>query len=382
MNLMEYKAHELFKTCEIPSAKGAVCDQVEQVENLIEGLRFPVCIKAQVQAGGRGKAGGIKFADSVEEAKEKTTAVLGMDIKGHIVKKVMIVEKVEIEKELYLSIMLDRLSKCPMIIFSIEGGVDIEETAKNNTNKVVKVAIDPLIGIKDYTVRYLINKTGADSKIYGQLYDFLKKLYAMFLQYDCMLAEINPLVITKKGELKALDGKISIDDNALSRQPDIMEFRNSLKEDELVVKARENRFLYVPCDPDGNIAVMSNGSGMVMSCMDLISKKGMKVGVAFDLGGGATSDRIAKAVEIVLSNTKIDTLFISIFGGITRCDEVAGGVKIAMESQSDGKTVIVRIEGTNKEKGVEIIKTIKGKVLSVDSILEGVEVLYSVRSLQ
>ena len=382
MDLMEYKAHELFKESGVPSAKGAVCDSPDGAESLIGGLSFPVCIKAQVQVGGRGKAGGIKFADSVKAAKEAAAAVLGMDIKGHIVEKVMIVEKVEIEKELYLSIMLDRLTKCPMIIFSRLGGVDIEETAKNTPDEVVKIAVDPLIGIKDYTVRYLINKAGADMEIFGQLFDFLRKLYSMFLKYDCTLAEINPLVITMDGELKALDGKVSVDDNALSRQPEILEFRNSLKEDELVVKARENRFLYVPCEPDGNIAVMSNGSGMVMSCMDLISKKGMKVGVAFDLGGGATADRIAKAVEIVLSNKKIDTLFISIFGGITRCDEVAGGVKIAMESQTEEKTVIVRIEGTNKEKGIEIINTVKGNVVSVDSIVEGVKELYLRRSLQ
>ena len=379
MDLMEYKAHELFNECDIPSAKGVVCDSAVQVEGLAAGLNFPVCIKAQVQIGGRGKAGGIKFADSVEEAQKASRDILGMDIKGHAVKKVMIVEKVEIEKEFYLSIMLDRLSKCPIIIFSRAGGVDIEETAKKNPDAVVKVLIDPFVGIRDYTVRYLINKTGVDAGLFEQLFDFLKKLYEMFLKYDCLLTEINPLAITKDNELKALDGKISVDDNALSRQPEILEFRNLLDEDELVIKARQQRFLYVPCEPDGNIAVMSNGSGMVMSCMDLISKKGMKVGVAFDLGGGATSDRIAKAVEIVLSNENIDTLFISIFGGITRCDEVAGGVKLAMESQTKEKTVIVRIEGTNKDRGTDIINSIKGNVVPVGSIIEGVDELYARR---
>ena len=178
----------------------------------------------------------------------------------------------------------------------------------------------------------------------------------MFNEYDCMLAEINPLAVSDTGDLLAVDGKVSIDDNAVGRHPDILEYKNSLDEDELVKEARGSDFLYIPCEPEGNIAVMSNGSGMVMSCMDLISKQNMKVGVAFDLGGGATSERIAKAVNIVLSNKKIDTLFISIFGGITRCDEVAGGLKIAMEKQTDNKLVVIRIEGTNKEEGIKILE--------------------------
>jgi succinyl-CoA synthetase beta subunit len=296
-----------------------------------------------------------------------------MKIKGHIVQKVIITEKVKIVRELYLSTLLDRLTKGPVIIFSSVGGVDIEETAKSDPEKVIKVEIDPVIGIKDYTVRYLINKSGLDIKFYEQLFELLQKLYIMFTEYDCMLAEINPLAITGDGKLIAVDGKVSVDDNALSRQPDILDFRNSLQEDNLVVEARKSGFLYVPCEPEGNIAVMSNGSGMVMSCMDLISKKEMKVGAAFDLGGGATSERIAEAVRIVLSNKSINTLFISIFGGITRCDEVAGGVKLAMEKQTDDKLVVIRIEGTNRGKGLAILKSIKANIVPVDSITEGVK---------
>ena len=381
MDLMEYKAKELFDKYQIPSKKGIVTDDLNGLDLKIADLSFPLVVKAQVQIGGRGKAGGIKFANNYNELVEVSKSILGMDIKGHIVKKLLIVEKAQVGKELYLSIMLDRLTKGPMVIFSSEGGVDIEEVAKIAPEKVIKVSVDPLIGINDYVVRYLISKSGLNESIFEQLLDILKRLYKLFLEFDCMLTEINPLVITEKGKILALDGKISIDDNALSRQPDILEFRNNLPDDELILEARKFKFLYIPCENDGNIAVMSNGSGMIMSCIDLISKQGMKVGAALDLGGGATSERIAEAIRIILSNNNIKALFISIFGGITRCDEVANGLKIAMEKEQGEKTVVIRVEGTNKDLGLEIIKNIKGQVISVDGIKEGVFELAKRREL-
>jgi len=382
MDLMEYKAKELFDRYSIPTTPGVVINSPEELEEKLERIGYPIAAKAQVQIGGRGKAGGIKFAENKEQAMEVSKAIMGMNIKGHIVKRLLITQKTEIARELYLSIMLDRLSKGPMIIFSSMGGVDIEETAKNSPDKVVKIGIDPLIGVKDYTIRYIIDKSGVDSDLFDRLFDLVSKLYKMFCECDCMLTEINPLVVTPDRKLIALDGKVSIDDSALSRQPDILEFRDELTEEELVKEARKFRFLYIPCEADGNIAVMSNGSGMIMSCIDLISKEGMKVGAALDLGGGATSDRIAEAIRIVLSNKNIKALFISIFGGITRCDEVAGGVKIAMESQgNENKMVIIRIEGTNKDKGLEILKSIKGSIIPADSIREGVRELAARREM-
>jgi succinyl-CoA synthetase beta subunit len=199
----------------------------------------------------------------------------------------------------------------------------------------------------------------------------------MFCEYDGMLVEINPLVISQDNLLVALDGKVSVDDSALMRQPDILAFRDSLAEDELVLEARKFRFLYIPCDPDGTVAVMSNGSGMIMSCIDLITQKGMKVGAALDLGGGATADRIQEAIRIVLSNSNIRALFINIFGGITRCDEVAQGVKLAIEKLSTEKILLVRFEGTNKEKGTAILRSIEGNVVQVDGLREGVNELDS-----
>jgi len=194
-----------------------------------------------------------------------------------------------------------------------------------------------------------------------------------------MLAEINPLCISKDQRIIALDGKVSVDDSALYRQPDILEFRDSLQENELVLEARKFNFLYIPCEAEGNIAVLSNGSGMLMSCIDLISKQGMAVGAVLDLGGGATAEKIKEAIRIILSNTKIRALFINIFGGITRCDEVASGVKLAMEAYAQEKLMIVRFEGTNKGEGLEILKSIKGSVIFVDGLREGVKELYGRR---
>jgi succinyl-CoA synthetase, beta subunit len=375
MDLMEYKAKELFDKYEIPTKKGIVVDDATDLASRATGMTFPLVVKAQVQIGGRGKAGGIKFANNVEELLETSKSILGMDIKGHIVKKLLIVEKADIGKELYISILLDRLTKGPVIIFSSQGGVDIEEIARTTPEKVLKVSIDPLIGIHDYVIRYLLGRSGLSDSLFDQMFGLVRKLYKLFREYDCMLTEINPLVITQENKLLALDGKVSVDDNALSRQSDILAFRDSLPEDALILEARKFNFLYIPCEPEGNIAVMSNGSGMIMSCIDLISKQGMQVGAALDLGGGATSERIAEAVRIILTNKNIKALFISIFGGITRCDEVAGGVKLAMEKQAEEKILVIRVEGTNKEKGLEIINSIKGQIISVDGIREGVKVL-------
>lgn len=375
MDLMEYKAKELYDQYAIPTMRGIVIDNLDGLETKASCLNYPVVVKAQVQVGGRGKAGGIKFAENLSELRTASDSILDMDIKGHIVKKLLIVEKLEVSEEWYLSIMLDRMTKGPMVIFSSIGGMDIEETARTSPEKVITATIDPLIGVKDYLPRYLLSKSGLDMTYFDQLYDLLFKLYRMFCEYDCTLVEINPLVISEDKKLVALDGKVSVDDSALIRQADILAFRDSLPDDELILEARKFRFLYIPCEPDGDVAVMSNGSGMIMSCIDLISQKGMIVGAALDLGGGATADRIKEAIRIILSNPKIKKLFINIFGGITRCDEVASGVKLAVEELAGDKLILVRFEGTNKEKGMEILSSIQGNVVAVDGLREGVQEL-------
>lgn len=380
MKLLEYKAKELFDKYGVPTMNGCVIDSSENMEEEIAkaGLSYPVVVKAQVQIGGRGKAGGIRFADTPEEAKKHCEDLLFTELRGYKVNQLLIVEKSENNKtELYLSIMLDRLTKCPMIIFSANGGMEIEQTAKEDPDKIIKLTIDPFVGVKDYMAAYLLSKSGMDMSYKKQLTDMLTKLYAAFMDYSCMLLEINPLVINAEDKLVALDGKVDIDDSALFRLPDIKEFADKLQPDNPLIKeAAAYNFLYIPIEEGGTVAVTSNGSGMLMSCIDLISKEGMKVGAALDLGGGATADRIKEAIRILFSTPGIKAVLINIFGGITRCDEVAGGVKLALEGQHQDKIVVVRMEGTNKEKGLEIIGSIKGvDIVSVPGLRECVKAL-------
>ena len=374
MKLLEYKAQELFAKFDIPVKKGVVIDDAQDVKGQIKsaGLSYPVVIKAQVQVGGRGKAGGIQFAQDAKEAQGIVDKLLFSQLKGLKVNKLYVVEKADPKVEWYLSIMLDRLSKCPLIIFSAMGGVDIEEVAKTDPEKILRIPVNPMLGITDYVVRYIETVSGIGKQ--DGLKALLQNLYKMFMDYSCMLAEINPLVLDEKEGILALDGKVDIDDSAMFRLPDIAEFAKTLPVEPLVAEAASFDFLYIPIEEGGNIAVMSNGSGMLMSCIDLISKKGMKVGAALDLGGGATAQRIKEAVRIVLCGQDIDTLLISIFGGITRCDEVAKGVKMVLEENDISKSVIIRIEGTNKQQGLKVIETIDG-VTAVDSIPQGVDAL-------
>lgn len=390
MKLLEYKAKELFDQYGIRTPEGIVIDQLygrdnksqaredsdlEGLNQKLEMLEYPVVVKAQVQVGGRGKAGGVRFADTPEEAREICNQLLYSNLKGLKVNELLVVKKISGINEWYLSITLDRLGKMPMIIFSPQGGVDIEETAVTDPDKIIKIGIDPLIGIEDHIVHYIIDKSGISSIYFDEINDVLKKLYSLFMDTDCLLAEINPLIVTEDHQIIAADGKVDVDDSALYRQPNILAFREKLQENELIIDARKFRLLYIPIEDDGDIAVMSNGSGMIMSCIDLISKASMKVGTALDLGGGCTADRIYEGIRIILSDPKIKTLFISIFGGITRCDEVANGVGKAVKHLTDVKSIVIRIEGTNKEEGLKILGDIQGDIVSVDSIREGIKVL-------
>lgn len=376
MDLMEYKAKELFYKYGLPTAVGAVADSVEELAKKCAevNIEYPVVVKAQVQTGGRGKAGGVKFAENPEELKDVSKSIFGLDIKGHKVNKVMTLHKVEITRELYLSIMLDRNTKCPVIIFASQGGVDIEQTAKETPEAISKIVIHPLMGLRDYTARYLADKAGFNDQQYKQLVVLLQNLYRMFNEYNCLLCEINPLAITEEGDLWALDGKVSVDDSAVKNLPDLTEYSKNMEKHPLVKEAEQSDFLYIPCDPAGDIAVMSNGSGMIMSCIDIISKNGMTVRASLDLGGGATGERIKEAVRLILSDEKTEYLFINIFGGITRCDEVALGIKLAIEEYGISKPVIVRFEGTNKDKGLEILRQLSS-VTYVAGLLEGVQEL-------
>ncbi|MDR0584724.1 MAG: ADP-forming succinate--CoA ligase subunit beta [Treponema sp.] len=382
MKLLEYQANTLMDKYAIPIQKGIVIDSTEGTAEKIKnaGLKFPVVIKAQVQIGGRGKAGGVKFAGTAEEAAKLCGEMLGMDIRGFKSNELLVLEKKDIKTEWYLSIMLDRYSKAPLLIFSPLGGMDIEETAKTSPEKIARVPLDPLRGVQDYVISYAMDKTGADKQYKDQLKETVEKLYRMFFDYYTMLVEINPLAVGENGGLVALDGKVEVDDNALPLLPDITAFRDKLQEDPQVVEARKVNFLFIPVEESGAIGVMSNGSGMLMSCIDLISKKGMKVHAALDLGGGATSERIAEAVRIMFSRPQIDTVFICIFGGITRCDEVAKGACLAMaQKEGAGKNLILRMEGTNKEEAAKIIAESGLPVTIAEGIPGSVDTIYRIR---
>jgi len=374
MKLLEYKAHEVFREYELPSTEGYVASSVDELAAIDGKLFYPVVIKAQVQTGGRGKAGGVQFAENREELIAKGKAILEMKIKDLPVHKVFVVPRVEIKKEMYLSFTLDRKTKLPVMIFSPEGGVEINEIAEKNPDKLAKVILPAGEELEDFTIQYAMDKTGLDGIYADQFREVTKKLFKVFNGYDCMLAEINPLVVDGKGYLMALDGKIDVDDNSLYRHKAIEEFRDEITDNELVLDARRYDFLYIPIRDRGNIAIISNGSGMIMSSMDLISKRGMEVTCALDLGGGATSDRIKEALRIVATNERVDTIFINIFGGITRCDEIAGGVEKAMDFISK-KRLVLRLEGTNKEKGLQMIRDLGGDMELVDGLYEGVDAL-------
>ena len=377
MDLMEYKARELFVKYGLPSGVGVVGDSVEEILALRENITYPAVVKAQVAVGGRGKAGGIKFAENEEELVSACNAIFGMDIKGHTVKKIMVKPKDEIGRELYLSITLDRGARRPVILFCPEGGMEIEA----HPEKVIKYPVDPNRGITDYAARYLAGKAGLSGDQFKELYALLVKLYKLFREYDCMLCEINPLAIDADGHLLCLDGKVSIDDSALKRLPDMQEYEKSAPREPMVAEAESFNFLLIPCNKEGNIGIMSNGSGMLMSCMDALAKRGMTTRTTLDLGGGATAERIKEAVRILLSDPKIEYLFINIFGGITRCDEVAGGIRMAKELYDIKQPMVIRFEGTNKDKGLEIISGL-GNVTYVDGLLAGVEVLANEYSRQ
>jgi succinyl-CoA synthetase beta subunit len=378
MKLPEYKAKELFGKYGINIMKGIVADEADAIADRIEAAKisYPVVIKAQIPAGGRGKAGGVKFAEDGAGATDAARAMLGGDIGGHTVEKLLVAEKLELDQEWYLSITIDRASKCPLVIFSASGGADIEQTAKTNPESIVKITINPLSGIADYTVRYIIGKSGIPASYVDELAALLGKLYGIFTDYSCLVAEINPLAVPKDGGgLVALDAKIEIDDDAVGGLSDMAEFAQSQKTDPRITEAAKFGLLYIPLESEGEIGVISNGSGMLMSCIDQFAKKGMKVGAALDLGGGATAGRVKEAVRIMLESEGIHTLFLCIFGGITRCDEVANGVREALGQLGPDKSIALRMEGTNKEKGFEILRG-ANQVAAVGDIPDAVNLIY------
>ncbi|MDO4586762.1 MAG: succinate--CoA ligase subunit beta [Planctomycetia bacterium] len=366
---MEFEARTLFEEGGLPILKGMTVESTDQIEG---DFHFPVVVKAQVMTGGRGKAGGVRLAADETELKKVASEILGMKIKQFTVQKVLIVEKADIQQEMYLSILLDRNTKKHRIVFSPQGGVDIEQTAQSNPELIFKMDIDPLLGYNSQDGIYLADKAGLTGDLKKEFAALVGKLYGVVKANDCLLAEINPLITTQDGHLIALDAKISVDDSGIFRHSRLVEYKDAHTVEPLVREAAQYRFLYIPCDPEGNVVIMSNGSGMLMSCIDHITRHGNKVSAVLDLGGGSTADRIEHGIRILFQTPGAKILFINIFGGITRCNEVALGIRNAIENQKIEKPIVVRFEGTNKDEGLKIIEGLPC-VIWADGLIQGEE---------
>jgi succinyl-CoA synthetase beta subunit len=350
MDLLEYQGKQVFAKHGVPVPEGFPADTPKAAREVAEKLGFPVVVKAQVQIGGRGKAGGIKIANDADEAEAHADAILGMDIRGLTVHEVWIERASDIATEYYAAIVFDRSAKQPLVMLSAEGGMEIEEVAED---KIARIHIDPLIGFHAFHGRKLAFAAGIDADVIRPTGAMLAKLYEVFDERDAMLVEVNPLIVTKDRQVVALDAKVSIDDNALDRQPDIAEMRNPSAEDPQEQMAHERGITYVKLD--GEVGILGNGAGLVMSTLDVVAQAGGRPANFLDVGGGAKAEEIVQALEVLLSDEKVKAVLFNIFGGITRCDEVANGILQALDQIDIKVPIVVRLDGTNDEEGRRIL---------------------------
>jgi succinyl-CoA synthetase beta subunit len=342
---------QVFDRYGIPVSDGRICVTADEAEQAARQIGGQVVVKAQVQVGGRGKAGGIQLADSPEQAGAKADQILGMDIKGHVVDRVWVEASTDIAKEYYASITLDRRVGLPLAMCSAKGGIDIEEVAATDPKALKRIHIDPLTGIKPFHARYL--SSDLDPGAREGAADVIAKMFTVFMDGDCSLVEINPLVLTTDGRVHALDSKVSVDENALFRHPEYVEYRDILTTDPQEKIAKAKRIAYIKLD--GEVGVMGNGAGLVMSTLDLVQLAGGKAANFLDVGGGASGEQIAAALEIVLGDSKVRSVLVNIFGGIVRCDIVASAIIEALERVELKVPMIVRLDGTNAEAGRKIL---------------------------
>ena len=353
MKLHEYQSKQLFAEHGIPIPHGQMTMNASEAKSIAEELGGRVVVKSQVLVGGRGKAGGIRVVNTAEEAEEAATQILGMKIKDLPVRKVLIDEAVDIKTEIYLGITNDRTRRCPVMIASAEGGVEIEEVAKTDPDKIVRVWIDPLLGLRDYQARYLAACTELPRENWREFMSITKGLYQTFMQTDATLAEINPLVITGEKGLMALDGKMVLDDNGLFRHPELAEMRDLDEEAAEEREARKYGLSYVKLG--GEIGCMVNGAGLAMATMDVINHYGGSPANFLDIGGGASAEKVAAAIQIIIRDPNVKAVLFNIFGGITRGDEVARGILAALEKTPTKLPMVVRLVGTNAEEGRHLL---------------------------
>lgn len=375
MDLFEYQARDLFESHQIPVVAGAVATTADQAYSAAEKIGGKVVVKAQVKVGGRGKAGGVKLAENAADAKEKASAILGMDIKGHIVKKVMIAQAAPIESEYYLAILLDRANRNFLVMASVAGGMEIEEVAHKTPEKLARVGLDPNKGIEKAQALEIAKSGQFPTDVLDQVGDVLVKLWQAFIKEDATLMEINPLVKTTDGKVIALDGKVTLDDNAIFRHSEHEALVDHDATNPLEKLAKEKDLNYVKLD--GQVGVIGNGAGLVMSTLDVVAYAGEKYGVKpanfLDIGGGASAEVMANGLSIILGDSDVKSVFVNVFGGITACDAVANGIVQALEilGSKATKPIVVRLDGNNVELGRKILSEANHPLIQQIETMDG-----------
>ncbi|MHB1467840.1 MAG: ADP-forming succinate--CoA ligase subunit beta [Solirubrobacteraceae bacterium] len=357
MDLLEYQGKQLFSRHGLEVSAGRAVSTVQDAVAAADEVGYPVVVKAQVLIGGRGKAGGVKLADDAAQAREHASKILGMDIGGHTVHTLWIEHASDIATEYYASVLLDRQAKQPLVMFSTEGGVEIEQIAKDSPEKLVRHHVDALAGLRRDEALKIATDGGADEDVRGAVADALVALYEVWLAEDATLAEINPLIVTPDRQVKALDAKVSLDGNALYRHPENTELSDSANEDPIERRAKEQGVQYVKLD--GDIGILGNGAGLVMSTLDVVAQAGGSPANFLDAGGGSDAEKVKQAVSLILANESVKAVLFNIFGGITRCDEVANGLIAAFAEVKPEVPFVVRLDGTNDEAGRALLEQAK-----------------------
>jgi succinyl-CoA synthetase beta subunit len=366
MKLHEHQAKGVFDDAGIPVPDSTLASTVEEAVEAAEAIGFPVAIKAQVQVGGRGKAGGIELVEDAEEAREAAGRIIGMDLKGLPVEDVLVEAAVDFDDELYVGVTMDRGEGQPVAMVSTRGGVDIEAVAAEEPDAIVREHVDPLFGMQRYESRKAVYEAGVDREVAGDVASILRTLYDLWAEKDATEIEVNPLMVTADDEVVAADAVMNVDGDALFRHPDLADMEETAAGDDLEAKADEYGFDYVRLD--GDVGIIGNGAGLVMTTLDLVDHYGGSPANFLDVGGGAKADRIADALDMVFSDENVDAVVFNIFGGITRGDEVAKGINEALEAFEEiPKPVVVRLAGTNAEEGMEILNT---DLVTVEATLE------------
>ncbi|ONI64197.1 succinate--CoA ligase subunit beta [Leifsonia sp. ALI-44-B] len=375
MDLYEYQARDLFEKYEVPVLPGIVAETPEEVRAAAEKLGGVVVVKAQVKTGGRGKAGGVKVAKTPDEAEEAAKAILGLDIKGHVVKRVMVAGGARIAQEFYFSVLLDRANRSYLSLTSVEGGMEIEVLAVEKPEALARIEVDPIAGIDIAKAREIAEAANFPAELVDKVADVFVKLYAVYTGEDATLVEVNPLVLTEEGDIIALDGKVSLDENASFRHADHAALEDTAAEDPLELKAKENDLNYVKLD--GEVGIIGNGAGLVMSTLDVVAYAGeahggVKPANFLDIGGGASAAVMAAGLDVILGDSQVKSVFVNVFGGITACDAVANGIVDALGILGDTATkpLVVRLDGNKVEEGRAILQAANHPLITLAATMD------------